>query len=113
MLSADLSIAVVIVINVILRSSWKLLYRLLYRCRCSSWNTYWSLRGLSSWYRRYMSLVVIVALFRTYELGDSTSNISNKKRVNISSFFITADSVENNLGLNSLDNFFSTLKIIL
>jgi hypothetical protein len=94
-----------------------LLYRLLYRllCRCSSWNTYWSLRGLSSWYRKYLSLGVIVTLLRgaTYELGGSTSDISGKKRVNINSFFITADSVENDLGLGSLDSFLSTLKIML
>jgi hypothetical protein len=117
MLSADLSIEVVIAIDVILRSSWELLYRLLYRllCRCSLWNTCWSLRSLSSWHRRYVSLVVVVALLRgtTYELGGSTSDISNKKGINISSFFITTDSVENDLGLGSLNSFLSMLKIML
>jgi hypothetical protein len=119
MLSADPSITVVIAINVILRSSWKLLYRLLYRlfcrCRCSSWNIYWSLRGLGTWYKRYLSLVVVVALLRgtTCELGGSTSDISNKKRINISFLFTIIDSVENNLGLSSLNSFLSMLKIML
>jgi hypothetical protein len=119
MLSADPSIAVVIAINVILRNSWKLLYRLRYRLlyrllyRCSSWNIRWSFRGLSSWSRRYVNLVVIIALLRgtTCELGGSTSDISSKKGVNISSFFPTTDSVENNLGLSSLNSFLSILKI--
>jgi hypothetical protein len=57
-------------------------------------------------------LGVIITLLRTYELGGSTSNISNKKRINISSFFTTIDSVENNLGFSSLNSFLSILKII-
>jgi hypothetical protein len=117
MLSADLFIAVVIAIDVILRNSWELLYRLLYRllCRCSSWNTYWSLRGLGSWHRKYLSLGIIITLLRgtTYKLKGFISDISSKKKVNIGFFFITADSVENNLGLSSLDSFLSILKIIL
>jgi hypothetical protein len=62
-----------------------------------------------------LSLVVIVSLFRgtTYELRGFTSDISNKKRINISFFFTTINSVENNLGLSSLISFLSTLKIIL
>jgi hypothetical protein len=92
-----------------------LLCRLLYRCRCSSWNTHWSLRGLGTWHRKCLSLAAVVALLRgtTYKLGGSISDISNKKQINISSFFIMVDSVENNLGLSSLDSFFSILKIIL
>jgi hypothetical protein len=109
MLSADLFITVVIAIDIILRSSWELLYRLLYRllCRYSSWNIYWSLR-------KYLSLGIVVTLFRgtTCELGGSTSDINGKKRVNISSFFTTTNSVENNLSLSSLNSFLSTFKIM-
>jgi hypothetical protein len=62
-----------------------------------------------------MSLVVVVTLLRgtTCKLGGFISDISNKKRINISSFFTMADSVENNLGLSSLNSFLSTLKIML
>jgi hypothetical protein len=61
-----------------------------------------------------LSLVVVAILFRgiTCELGGFTSDISSKKIINISSFFITVDSVENNLGFGNLNNFLSILKII-
>jgi hypothetical protein len=91
-----------------------LLYRLL--CRYSLWKIYWNLRGPGLWYKRYLSLVVIITtLFRgtTCELGGFTSDISSKKRINISFLFTTANSVENNLGFSSLNGFLSMLKIIL
>jgi hypothetical protein len=49
-------------------------------------------------------LVIIIALFRgtTFGLGGFISDISSKKKINISFFFTTANSVENNLGLSSL-----------
>jgi hypothetical protein len=64
--------------------------------------------------QRYLSLVVVIILFQgiTCELGGFTSDINNKKKVNISSFFTTANSVENNSGFSSLNSFLSTLKII-
>jgi hypothetical protein len=68
------------------------------------------------WYKKYLSLVVIVVILprgATYELGGSTSDINNKKKTNISSFFITVDSVENNLSLSSLNSFLSIFKVIL
>jgi hypothetical protein len=58
--------------------------------------------------------LVVVTLFwgTTYKLRGSISDISNKKRINISSLFITADSVENNLSFNSFDSFLNILKIM-
>jgi hypothetical protein len=59
-----------------------------------------------------LSLGVVIILLRTYKLGGSISNISNKERININSFFTITNSVESNLGLSSLNSFLSILKII-
>jgi hypothetical protein len=55
-------------------------------------------------------LGVIVILFCTCELRGFISNINNKEKINISSLFITIDSVENNLGFSSPNSFLVCLR---